>query len=208
MYKFWYTGNFRLLITPNSCKSLQISQLTLEIAMWLYSNFIIKSNESDTSKRYIMVLPLLWNACWGIYFVLFFYPLLFPKWLPLSLPSSSPFSCFFFSDNRLSLLHHQIFLSQLNPFHMSFLASPSYVVRLHVWYQMAPHLFGLQWRVQGLWVWLRWNSKQNTKVFAGKGQLGPFGSFLLSLVQNAPVLDHQLWISSSQTLCSTSQSTS
>lgn len=26
----------------------------------------------------------------------------------------------FFSDNRLSLLHHQVFLSQLNPFHVSF----------------------------------------------------------------------------------------
>lgn len=41
-----------------SCKSLTILRALLENAIWLYSNFVIKSNEgSDTPKRYILYFP-------------------------------------------------------------------------------------------------------------------------------------------------------
>lgn len=113
---FWMFGNMcefdrvqaAYNTLSNSCKWLPVSQATLETAMWLYSNFMIRSNEArDTSKRFMMVLSLLWNSCWGIYFVLFLCPCLFLKWLPLLflLSYSSPSSCsLFFRQQAVSFV--------------------------------------------------------------------------------------------------------
>lgn len=161
--------------------------------------------KSDTSKRYIMVLPLLWNACWGIYFVLFLYPRLFLKWLPLLflLSSSSPSSCSFFSDNRLSFAPSD-FPEWAKSFSYVFFGLTILRGKAACLLSDDPTSIRSSVETPGIVNLILGGTLNRTGRYLQVMANGPFGSFLLPLVQNAPVLDHQLWISSSQTLCSTS----
>lgn len=97
---------------------LKISSALLETAVWLYSDFAVKSNEGKAiSKGYIMVFSLFWNSCGDRYSVLFLHPSLLISPLPLFfLVVVFIFLLFFFQATSLSPFRHQIFLGWLNLF--------------------------------------------------------------------------------------------